>query len=74
MHVLVNYKNEDDSIKNERVSVVTAFSHYKYMGMFPAAQGQLTQQSMVGPGQISNSFGTLWLSWLPAEMKRSDQK
>ena len=31
------------------------FSHYKSMGIFPDAQGQLTPQSMVGSGQISNS-------------------
>ena len=30
------------------------FSHYKSMGIFPDAQGQLTPQSMVGSGQISN--------------------
>ena len=32
------------------------FSHYKSMGMFPDAQGQLTPQSLVRSGQISNSF------------------
>ena len=31
------------------------FSHYKSMGIFPDAQGQLTLQSLVGSGQISNS-------------------
>ena len=31
------------------------FSHYKSMGIFPYAQGQLTLQSLVGSGQISNS-------------------
>ena len=35
------------------------FSHYKSMGIFPDAQGQLTPQSMVGSGQISNSSKTL---------------
>ena len=29
------------------------FSHYKSMGIFPDAPGQLTPQSMVGSGQIS---------------------
>ena len=43
------------------------FSHYKSMGIFPDAQGQLTLQSMVGSGQISNSSTTLWLSSLPAK-------
>ena len=30
------------------------FSHYKSMGIFPDAQGQLTLQSLVRSGQISN--------------------
>ena len=41
------------------------FSHYKSMGIFPDAQGQLTLQSMVGSGKISNSSKTSWLSSLP---------
>ena len=31
------------------------FSHYKYMGIFQIAQGQLTPQSLVRSGRISNS-------------------
>ena len=31
------------------------FSHYKSMGIFPDAQGQLTPQSLFRSGQISNS-------------------
>ena len=31
------------------------FSHYKSMGIFPDAKGQLTLQSTVRSGQISNS-------------------
>ena len=31
------------------------FSHCKSMGIFPDAQGQLTPQSLVRSGQISNS-------------------
>ena len=37
------------------------------MGIFPDAQGQLTLQSMVRSGQISNSSKTLWLSSSPAK-------
>ena len=40
--VLVTSNFDDDSIKNERASMETAFSHYKYMGNFLDAQGQLT--------------------------------
>ena len=32
------------------------FSHYKSMGIFPDAQGQLTPQSLVRSSRISNSF------------------
>ena len=48
MHVLVTCKNEDDQIKNEGARVFTQdFSHYKSMGIFPDAKGQLTPQSSV---------------------------
>ena len=46
------------------------FSHYKSMGIFQDAQGQLTLQSSVRSGQISNMIKTLWLSSLPAKMKK----
>ena len=35
------------------------FSHYKSMGIFPDAQGQLTPQSLVRSGRISNLFEML---------------
>ena len=50
------------------------FSHYKYMGIFPDTQGQLTLKSVVGSGRISNSSKTLWLSSLPAKMKKIQSK
>ena len=46
------------------------FSHYKSMGIFPDAQGQLTPQSLVRSGPISNSSEMLWMSSLPASMKK----
>ena len=36
-----------------------AFSHYKSMGIFPDAQGQLTPQSLVRSSRISNSYEML---------------
>ena len=42
MPVLVTSNFDDDLIKNERVSMEPAFSHYKSMGNFLDAQGQLT--------------------------------
>ena len=35
------------------------FSHYKSNGIFPDAQGQLTPESLVQSGRISNSFEML---------------
>ena len=37
------------------------FSHYKSMGIFPDVQGQLTPQSLVRSGRISNSSEMLWM-------------
>ena len=42
MPVLVIINFDDDSIKNERGSMETAFSHYKSMRNVLDAQGQLT--------------------------------
>ena len=42
MSVLVTSNFDDNSIKNERVSMETPFSHYKSMGNVLDAQGQLT--------------------------------
>ena len=50
------------------------FSHYKSMGIFPDAQGQLTQQSLVESGPNSNLSEILWLSSLPVSMKKIRSK
>ena len=50
------------------------FSHYKSMGIFADAQGQLTPQSLVRSGRISNSPEMLWMSLLPASMKKDPIK
>ena len=42
MAVLVISNFGDDSIKNEQANIETPFSHYKSMGNFLDAQGQLT--------------------------------
>ena len=42
MPVLVTSIFDDDFIKNERASMEIPFSHYKSMGNFLDAQGQLT--------------------------------
>ena len=50
------------------------FSHYKSMGIFPDTQGQLTPQSLVRSGRISNSFEMLWMFSLPASLKKIRSK
>ena len=50
------------------------FSHYKSMGIFQIAQGQLTPQSLVRSGRISNSSEILWMFSLPASMKKIQSK
>ena len=50
------------------------FSHYKSMGIFTDAQGQLTPQTLVRSGRISNSSVMLWMSLLPASMKKNPIK
>ena len=39
------------------------------MGTFSNAQGQLTPQSVIRSGLISNSYEILCMSWLPASIK-----
>ena len=74
MHVLDTCKNEEDPIKMKALECSQDFSHYKSMGIFPDAQGQLTPQSLVRSGRISNSFEMLWMSSLPATMKNIRSK
>ena len=50
------------------------FSHYKSMGIFQDAQGQLTPQSLVESGPNSDLSEILWLSSLPARMKKIQSK
>ena len=49
------------------------FSHYKSMGIFPNAQGQLTHKS-VGYCPISNPFEIKWVSSLPARIQKNQSK
>ena len=46
------------------------FSHYKSMGIFPDAKGQLNPQSSVRSDRIPNSTEMLWMFSLPASMKK----
>ena len=64
--VLVTCKNEEDPFKT--------FSHCKSMQIFYDAQGKLITQSDVGSTLNSNSSKLLWLSLLPARMKKIQSK
>ena len=71
---LVICKNEEDSSKNEGTRVVTTFSHYKSIGIFPDTQGQLTHKSLAQSCGNSKPSEILWLSLLPARIKKDQSK
>ena len=56
--------------KMKALECLQDFPHYKSMGFFSKAQGQLTLQFLVKSGPNSNSSELLWLSFLPARMKK----
>ena len=60
--------------KMKELECLQDFPHYKSMGIFSDAQGQLTPQSLVESGRNSNLSGILWLSSLPESMKRIQSK
>ena len=65
MAILVTSKYEEDPIKIEGARVATTQNND-----FSNTQGQLTLQSEVGSGSNSNPSEILWLSLLPARMKK----
>ena len=71
MHVLVSCRNKEDQIKMKALECLHHFSHCKSMGIFSDAQEQLTPLSKVGSGRILISSETVWLSSLPARMKKN---
>ena len=71
MHFLVTCKSEDDRCKNEGARVFTRFLPLEDYGDFSRrSQGQLTPQSFVRSGRISNSSEMLCMFSLPASMKK----
>ena len=61
-------------LKMKALECLQDFSNYKSMGIFPDAQGQLTPQSLVRSGRISNLSEMLWMSTLPASMNNIRSK
>ena len=65
MVVLVTCKNEEDPIKNEGARVVTTL-----FIDFSDTQGQLTPKLVMEFRENSNPYKLLWLTLLPARMKK----
>ena len=61
-------------IKMKELEWSQDFSHYKFMGIFQEAQGQLTLQSFLESSPNSHLSEILWLSSLPASMKKIRSK
>ena len=74
IHVIITCKYEKHPIKNSGENVITSFPHYMSMGFFSYAQGQLTPQSLIRSGRISNSSEMLAMFSLPASMKKIRSK
>ena len=72
MPVLVTSNFDDESIKNERASMETPFSHYKSMEIF--FRRSRAANSIVRSGRNSNSSEILCMSSLPASIKRIGSK
>ena len=75
MLVLVTSNFDDESIKNEQANMEIVFPLiYKSTEIFLDAQGQLTPLSVVRPGRNSNTSEILFMSLLPASIKRIGSK
>ena len=74
MGVLVTCKNEEDPLKMKVLEWSQHISRCKSMQIFHDAQGKFTTQSEVGSTSYSTSSKLLWLSLLPARMKRIKSK
>ena len=72
--VLLSARTKKIHAKMEVLEWSQHFSHYKSMGIFPNAQGQLTHKSLVGSCRISNPPQTLMLSFLPARIMKNKSK
>ena len=74
MCVIATGKYEKDLIKTAGKKWQQSFLHYKSMGIFSDAQGQLTPQSVVGSGRTSNSSKLPCMSLLLASIKKDRVK
>ena len=74
MGVLVTCKNKEGQFKMKVLEWSQQISNCKSMQIFYDAQGKLTPQSEVVSTLNSNSSKLLWLSLLPARMKKIQSK
>ena len=72
--VLVTCKNEEGSSKNEGSGVVTTFLPLLFNGNFLKHSGAANSSVLFGSCPISKSFEILWLSSLPARIKKNQSK
>ena len=72
--VLLSERMKEIHLKMTALEWSQYFSHYKSMGIFPDAQGQVTHKSLVRSCWISNPSEILWVSLLPARMKKIQSK
>ena len=74
MYVTITCKYDTDLIKNSWEKVATPFIPIISLWDFSNAQGQLTLQSVVGSGRISNSSELLCMSSLPGLDEKQPRK
>ena len=74
MHVPLPARMRMIKSKMKELECSQDLTHYKSMGIFPDAQGQLTPQSSVKSGPNSNLTAIFWLSSLPVSMKKIRSK
>ena len=77
--VVLVRKNEEDPLsaimkkihsKLKALEWSQHFYHYKFMGIFPNAQGHVTHKSLAGSCRLSNPYEILCVSLLTARMKK----
>ena len=71
---LVTCKNEEDPSNNGGTRVVTTFFHYKSMGIFPDAQGQLTHKSLVRSSEFRTHPRYYGCPRFLQKLRRTNQK
>ena len=72
--LLLSARMKKIQLKMKTLEWSQQFSHYKSMGNFPDAQGQVTHKSLVGSCQILDSSEILCVSLLPVRLRKIELK